>query len=237
MGDTAMVLMNGRFRDSRFLHGRNFIYPYGGTLTTEEFAKFALSGVQPIVSMTNLSDPPKNIEDFLDPPSPWQSSADDRPVPDHEIVSTDPYDGKLIRIIEGFAYVDLRRAHHDGWSNGSAVDRLEKAFRILAAVTTFSHVVWVGAPWVFERIELGDVRRIEKLIDSLSPKIEQRLAILTPQNEPIGSYTFTRILGHRLRPLAERFSWRTKDRGAFDVHPIEALHDAYFVNAWKQPRL
>lgn len=237
LADVVLVIMNGRFRDSRVLHGKNFIYPYGGTLTEEEAARFGLAGVEIVLSFKNLSDPPKEIEDFLDPPEIWQSSPDDRPVPDHEIVSTDPFDGKMIRIINSFAYVDLRRGNPEGWKNGGALDRLEKAFQILVAVNTITHVVWVGAPWVFEILDLATVRRIEKLVDSLSPKIEQRLAVVSPKDEPIDSYTFTRLLGHRLRPLSERLSWRTKDRGAFDVHPIEALHDAYFVAAWKQPRL
>lgn len=235
--DVAMIIMNGRFRDSRVLHGKNFIYPHGGTLTKEEAARFELAGVEIVLSFTNLGDPPRDIEDFLAPPQAWHSSPDDRPVPDHQVISTDPYDGKLIRIINGFAYVDLRRGNPEGWKNGGTLERLEKAFRILAAVTTVTHVVWVGAPWVFEIIDFGAVRRIEKLVDSLSPRVEQRLAVVTPDGEPIGDYTFTRMLGHRLRPLSERLSWRTKDRGAFDVHPIEALHDAYFVGAWKQPRL
>jgi hypothetical protein len=222
LADVALIIMNGRFRDSRVLHGKNFIYPYGGTLTEEEAARFALADVEIVLSFKNLSDPPKDIEDFLDPPEVWRSSPDDRPVPDHEVISTDPYDGKLIRIINGFAYVDLRRGNPTGWTNGGALERLEKAFPILVAVNTITHVVWVGAPWVFEILDLAAVRRIEKLVDSLSPKIEQRLAVVAPQDEPIGSYTFTRLLGHRLPAISERLSWRTKDRGAFDVHPIEA---------------
>lgn len=237
MGETAMVIMNGRFRDSRCLHAKNFIYPYGGKLTKEETAKFELSGLEIVESFTNLSNPPKNIEDFLEPSTEWKSSPDDRPLPGHEIISTDPYDGRLIHIIETFAFIDLRRIHPPSWENGAGLDRLEKAFRILTAVNTLTHVVWIGAPWVCERIDVAAVYRIEKLVGNLSPKIEQRLAIVSPTNEPVGSYELTRRLGHRLRPLAERLAWRTKDRGAFDVHPIDALHDAYFASAWKQPRL
>jgi hypothetical protein len=237
LADVALIIMNGRFRDSRVIRGKNLIYPYGGTVPQEEAARFELAGVDIVLSFKNLSDPPKDLEDFLDAPSVWQSSPDDRPVPDNQTISIDPYDGKLIRIINGFAYVDLRRGNPGGWKNGGALERLEKAFRILTAVNTITHVVWVGAPWVFELLDLASVSRIGKLVDALPPKIEQRLAIVSPHGEPIGEYTFTSMLGQRLRPLSERLSWRTKDRGAFDVHPIDALHDAYFVDAWKQPHL
>jgi hypothetical protein len=47
----------------------------------------------------------------------------------------------------------------------------------------------------------------------------------------------TRKLGHKLRPIAELLRWNTQDRGTFEVRPIDALHDAYFAEAWKKPRL
>lgn len=47
-------------------------------------------------------------------------------------------------------------------------------------------------------------------------------------------YPLTTRLGPKLKPLTEHMSWLTKSRGAFDVHPIEALHDTYFSHARKQ---
>jgi hypothetical protein len=237
LSDVALVILNGRFCDSRLIDGRNYIYPFGGTLTEAEGQRLQLAGVDVVLDFANLSDPPKRIEDFLDPVEVWTASPDDRPVPPHDVLSADPFDGKPIRIIEGFAFVDLRRLYPDGWKTGVALERVEKVFPTLVADKGVTYVVWVVAPWVLERIDDAAVARIDRLVDALPAHVHQRLAILTAAGEPIGAYTFTKRLGPKLKPLAERLSWRTEDRGAFDVHPIEALHDAYFSLAWKQPRL
>ncbi len=237
MSETALVILNGRFRDSRDSQGRNFIYPFGGSLTQEEASRLEIAGVEVVVSFENLGNPPKRLEDFLDAPAVWTASPDDRPVPRHDVLSADPFDGKPIRIIEGFAFIDLRRLHPETWRNGVALERLEKLFPTLVKDAAVTHAVWVAAPWVLERIDDAVAGRIEKLVDSLPSRVEQRLAILAPAGEPIGNYPLTKRVGGKLRPLAERLSWRTQDRGAFEVHPIDALHDAYFVPAWKQPRL
>lgn len=235
--DVALIIMNGRFRDSRVQNGKNFIYAYGGSLTEEEGHRLQLAGVEVLLDFTNLSDPPKKLEDFLDPNPVWTASSDDRPVPPHDVLSADPFDGKPIRIIEGFAFVDLRRLHPEGWETGVSLDRLEKVFPTLVKDASVTHAVWVVAPWVLERIDDKATTRIDRLVDELPARVEQRLAVMTAQNEPIGNYPLTKRLGSKLRPLAERLSWRTQDNGAFDVHPMEALHDAYFFHAWKQPRL
>jgi hypothetical protein len=237
MSETALILLNGRFRDSRDPNGKNYIYPFGGKLAAEEASRLELARVEVVLSFTNLGDPPKDLEAFLDAPAPWSASPDDRPVPPHSVLSADPFDGRPIRIIEGFAFVDLRRLYPAGWESGVSLARLEKLFPSLVADTSVTHVVWVAAPWVLERIDDAATTRIEKLVDEVPQTVEQRLAILSAAGEPVGNYALTKRLGSKLTPLAERLSWRTKERGAFDVHPIDALHDAYFSQAWKQPRL
>jgi hypothetical protein len=237
LSEVALAVMNGRFSDARLTDGQNYIYPFGGTLTEAEGRRLQIAGVDVVLDFTNLSDPPRRIEDFLDPVEVWTESPDDRPIPPHDVLSVDPFDGKPIRIIEGFAFIDLRRLYPDGWTSGVALDRVEKLFRTLVSDKTVTHVVWVVAPWVLERIEERAVTRIERLVDVLPVRMQQRLAVLAAAGEPVGAYTFTERLGRKLRPLEERFAWRTVDRGAFEVHPIEALHDAYFFHAWKQPRL
>jgi hypothetical protein len=237
MSETALIILQGRFRDSRSSAGKNYLYPFGGTLTEVEEQRLSIAGVEIVRSFANLSDPPKSIEDFLDPAEPWTASPDDRPVPPHDVLSTDPFDGRPIRVIEGFAFVDLRRLNPNAWQNGVALERLEKLFPTLAHLPNVTHVVWVVAPWVLERIDAAAAGRIEKLVDTLPSRAQQRLAVMTAAGETFGDYPLTTRLRGKVTPLAERLSWRTEDPGAFDVHPIEALHDAYFVEAWKKPRL
>lgn len=77
---------------------------------------------------------------------------------------------------------------------------------------------------------------IGKAVDALNPGV-QRLAIVTADSEPVPTHALIRRIGAHAPPLSETLHWRTKDRGAFVVDPIDALHDAYFAHAHKQPRL
>jgi hypothetical protein len=162
----------------------------------------------------------------------WSVSADDRPVPAHDVINTGPV--SLIRVIERIAYVDLRRELPGAWAGPVALAHLEEAFETLLTVGGLTHVVWVTAPWVLELIDEPVVDRIEKLVARIPAAVAQRLAIVAPEGQPIGPSALVRRLGPRLPPVSKRLSQRTQQRGAFSVGLIDALHDAYFFEAWKR---
>jgi hypothetical protein len=237
MSETALIVLQDRFRDPRQATAKNYLYPYGGKLTVDESKRLLIANLEVVEEFTNLSDPPRSLEDFLDPPEPWTASVDDRPVPPCDVFSADPSDGKPIWLIEGVAFIDLRRQHPDTWQNGTAIARLQKVWLAFARDASVKYAVWVVAPWVLERLDDTALADLEKLIRMIPSRISQRLAVLVTAGERISNEATMDRLGAKLSPLTERLLMRTPDRGVFDVAPIDALHDAYFVEARTKPRL
>src|SRR5207247_2273719 len=133
--------------------------------------------------------------------------------PSHHVIAGNGLVGEeLIRVIEGFAFIDLRGAVPDAIRSGVVLGRIEDALGALMEITPLTHVVWVVAPWVLELFPDAELPRVERLVGSIAPPIAQRLAILPAQGEPVGDHELTRRLGHKLRPLAERLQWKTQDR-------------------------
>jgi hypothetical protein len=237
MGETSRSILPGRLRDPRGDGGSNYLYAVGGVLSEAEGAALAAGGVQIITSMTNLADPPRALEDFLSPCVPWQPSTDDRPALQLEIVSGDPLDSGLIYVVREFAFVDLRRASPDAIRNGVALERIEKALAALRREPLPAYVIWVAAPWALELLSDADVGRVESMVASLGAGVQQRLAIVHAEGEPVPAHGAAVRLGGKLPPIAEWVEMGTETRGSFLVSPLDMLHDAYFTRAWKQPRL
>jgi hypothetical protein len=231
LSEVARVIAKSRLCDTRDPSARNLVYPIGGQLTDDEVARLRDAGIDVVLELTNLSDPPRRIEDLLAAPPPWTASRDVRPVPPHDVIG-DHADGEVIHIIEHMAFVDLRRVPASTWSTGVAQQRLSAGLRELAA-TDVTHVVWVVAPWVLEIVDDLTAARLEALADAIPRYVAQRLAVVAASGEPVGPAPLLRRLNRRLPPLHEVMAWETADRGTFAVRPLDALHDAYFTKAWR----
>jgi hypothetical protein len=235
--ETARFLVAQRLRDPRSTTTQNFLYPHGGKLEKAESDALAAVGLEVILELTNFGPgaPTRDLNAFLDPPEPWAEAPDRRPVPPFKVISTGPFDGDLVHVLAPFAYVDLRRIVPGALANGVGLGRIETALdsETMALAT---HVIWCASPWVLEQFPEKDLPRLLALVDTQRDK-QQRLALIAPADEPLPDNAVARALKAKLSPIAERFQWKTQDGRVFHVRPTDALHDAYFTHAWKQPRL
>jgi hypothetical protein len=231
----ALANLAARLTDPRRPTASRFLYAMGGQLGDAETAALKAAAFELLLDYKNLSDPPKSVEDLIDLPVQWAPSSEDRPVPPCKQIATQSIGPAIINLVEGFGFIDLRRVDPEEWERRDVLGGFAVAISELLK-QPLTHVVWVAAPWVLERVGDKVLPELEALVGSIPPAVEQRLAIVAPQHEPIGDYPLTRRLGKRLRPIGERMQWHTKDHGVFDVAPLDALHDAYFHGAWKKRR-
>jgi hypothetical protein len=232
----TLAVVASRFVDPRFHTQTNYLYTSGGKLDDAEQTALAEAGLRVALELMNLSNPPRTIDELLPPPPRWAPSRDDRPVPAHDVLGQGLLGQELVRVISGMAYIDLRRADLSAIDSGTVFTSVDDAIAALASIRPLTHVTWVVAPWVLERLGDDHVRRIAASVALVAPTVTQRLAIIVAQGESLADYPLTRRLGETLRPLDVTFSWRTAEHGEFEVRPVDALHDAYFASAWKQPR-
>jgi hypothetical protein len=231
LSETAVVVVAGHLRDPR-VACKNVLYVHGATLSREAQDRFARAGVETVIALTNLSGTPTSLDEHLETAQPWTESSEDRPVFDQDTFRA--FDG--LRLISGVAFVDVRRAHPESLASGEAVDRIAEAVATVPTLAGISHVVWVFAPWTLERLGASGIDRIAACATSLPASLPQRLAIAAAPGEPVAADALVKSLGGRASPLREQIMARTAHRGVFDVAMLDALHDAYFWNAWKHPR-
>jgi hypothetical protein len=235
--DTMLFLITTRLGDRRNPTGKNFLYVVGARLDAAACAKFEAAGIEVALSMTNLGDPPRELEEFLDPPAPWTASPDDRPISPSKVITTTPLDD-YIHVVGDFTFVDLRRAPPEALRNGVALGRIEEAFAVLATMPPPQLMVWVLAPWVLAELPADAAPRLRALVPRIRPVLGHRQCLVTAAGEPVSPHPAIHALAEAgASPLREAYYLKTERRGAFQVPPITALHDTYFHHAWKHPRL
>jgi hypothetical protein len=235
--DSMLFLVAGRLKDRRAPTAKNFLHVVGAQPDAAACAKFESAGIEVALSMTNLGDPPRELEAFLDPPEPWVASPEDRPINPSKVITTTPFDD-YIHVVGDFTFVDLRRAPPEALRNGVALGRIEEAFAVLATMPPPRLLVWVLAPWVLAELPADTAPRVRALLPKVRPTLGHRLAVVTGAGETASGHPVTTaLLEGGASGLQEAYYLKTDKRGAFQVPPITALHDTYFHHAWKHPRL
>ena len=235
--DSMLFLVAGRLKDRRAPDARNFLHVVGARPDAAACAKFESAGIEVALSMTDLGDPPRELEELLDPPEPWVASPEDRPINPSKVITTTPFDD-YIHVVGDFTFVDLRRAPPEALRNGVALGRIEEAFAVVATMPPPQLMAWVLAPWVLAELPADAAPRVRALVAKIRPVLGHRLAVVTAAGEATtGHPVTTALLESGATSLQEAYYLKTETRGAFQVPPITALHDTYFHHAWKHPRL